>query len=56
MSLAAGGLRPLILVTNDDGIHAEGIKALARALLAIADVAESAANNTAAVKRMESHL
>ncbi|MBK6690052.1 MAG: 5'/3'-nucleotidase SurE [Deltaproteobacteria bacterium] len=39
MSLSAGALRPLILVTNDDGIHAEGIKALARALVTIADVA-----------------
>jgi 5'-nucleotidase len=27
-----------ILVTNDDGIHAEGIKALAEALKALADV------------------
>ena len=39
MSPSAGALRPLILVTNDDGIHAEGIKALARALLPIAEVA-----------------
>lgn len=30
--------RPLILLSNDDGVHAEGLRALRRALLEIADV------------------
>jgi 5'-nucleotidase len=30
--------RPVILVTNDDGVHAPGIKALAEALAAVGDV------------------
>jgi 5'-nucleotidase len=32
------GARPLILVSNDDGVHAEGVRALRRALLELADV------------------
>lgn len=39
MSTDGATLRPLILVTNDDGVHAEGIKALAKALRAVAEVA-----------------
>jgi 5'-nucleotidase len=30
--------RPLILLSNDDGVHAEGVRSLRRALLAVADV------------------
>jgi 5'-nucleotidase len=30
--------RPLILLSNDDGVHAEGVRALRRALSALADV------------------
>src|SRR6185503_10378462 len=30
--------RPLVLITNDDGVHAPGLKALALALAAVGDV------------------
>ena len=30
--------RPLILVSNDDGVHADGLRSLRRALLPLADV------------------
>jgi 5'-nucleotidase len=33
-----GDARPLILVTNDDGVHAEGIRALAAGLAPVGDV------------------
>ena len=38
----ASGVRPLILVSNDDGIHAPGIKVLARTMAEFGDVIVSA--------------